>query len=232
MNTMRVAIMQPYFIPYFAYYSLLATVDVYVVLDSVNFTQRRWINRNQVFGVNGEKNWLTLHLDAASQNRPIKDHYLLDDEAWKVSINGKMQVAIGEEPIARELIGLIRDLLSVAKVNLSEFNTRINKRICDFLGVETQFIGSDSLIGYQAGLTGQDRIIAICKKLGASAYVNPSGGREIYASDQFIKTGISLEFFDQDYTAIPEPLRAASSLQVLSRLPLPDLRKSLGRTIR
>ncbi|HCN67153.1 MAG TPA: hypothetical protein DIT03_02555, partial [Candidatus Accumulibacter sp.] len=45
---MRLAIMQPYFMPYIGYWQLVAAVDRMIVLDDVAFIRRGWINRNRI----------------------------------------------------------------------------------------------------------------------------------------------------------------------------------------
>jgi hypothetical protein len=49
---MKVAILQTYFLPYIGYWRLVASVDIFVPLDDVNYINRGWINRNQIM-VNG-----------------------------------------------------------------------------------------------------------------------------------------------------------------------------------
>jgi hypothetical protein len=55
---MRVAIMQPYLLPYIGYFQLMSAVDKFVLLNDVSFINGG-INRNQV-AINGELHWLTL----------------------------------------------------------------------------------------------------------------------------------------------------------------------------
>ena len=45
---MKIAIMQPYFMPYIGYFQLLSQVDKFVIYDDVNFIKRGWINRNRI----------------------------------------------------------------------------------------------------------------------------------------------------------------------------------------
>ena len=46
---MRLAVMQPYLFPYLGYYQLVNAVDKFIFFDDVNFINRGWINRNQIF---------------------------------------------------------------------------------------------------------------------------------------------------------------------------------------
>ena len=45
---MKLAIMQPYFMPYLGYFQAIAAVDKYVVYDDVQYIKGGWINRNNL----------------------------------------------------------------------------------------------------------------------------------------------------------------------------------------
>ena len=45
---MRVAIMQPYFMPYLGYFQAIAAVDKYILYDQVSFIVHGWVNRNRI----------------------------------------------------------------------------------------------------------------------------------------------------------------------------------------
>ena len=57
----RVAIMQPYFLPYVGYFHLINSVDEFVIYDNIQYTKKGWINRNRIL-VNGNDKILTLPL--------------------------------------------------------------------------------------------------------------------------------------------------------------------------
>ena len=79
---MRIAVMQPYFLPYIGYWQLIRAVDTFVILDDVNYINRGWINRNRI-SIRGEPCWMTLPLVGASQNKLISEINLLPDDGWK-----------------------------------------------------------------------------------------------------------------------------------------------------
>src|SRR5687768_6232595 len=81
---MKLAIMQPYFLPYLGYYQLVNAVDTFVFFDDVNFIKKGWIHRNQVL-VNGEAHKFTIPLKDASQNKKIYEVHLSDYAAWRDS---------------------------------------------------------------------------------------------------------------------------------------------------
>ena len=65
---MKLAIMQPYFLPYIGYFQLIAAVDVFVVYDNIKYTKKGWINRNRML-LDGEARYFTVPLQDASPSR-------------------------------------------------------------------------------------------------------------------------------------------------------------------
>lgn len=45
---MKIAVMQPYFLPYLGYFQLIDAVDVWVNMDHAAFQKGRYMNRNVV----------------------------------------------------------------------------------------------------------------------------------------------------------------------------------------
>ena len=54
-----VAIMQPTYLPWSGYFGLIESVDIFVILDNVQFEKRSWQQRNQIKTPNGSI-WLTV----------------------------------------------------------------------------------------------------------------------------------------------------------------------------
>ena len=47
-DSMRVAIMQPYFLSYLGYFQLVAAADLLIVYDNIKYSKKGWINRNRM----------------------------------------------------------------------------------------------------------------------------------------------------------------------------------------
>ena len=58
---MKLAIMQPYFMPYLGYFQLMNAVDKFVIYDDIQFTKKGWINRNRIC-LNGKSNIFSIPL--------------------------------------------------------------------------------------------------------------------------------------------------------------------------
>ena len=60
---MRVAIMQPTWLPWMGYFDLIDQVDQFVFLDTVQFSKKSWHCRNRVKTSHGSK-WISLPVSA------------------------------------------------------------------------------------------------------------------------------------------------------------------------
>ena len=197
---MRLAVMQPYFVPYIGYFQLMSAVDKLVLLDDVSFINGGWINRNRI-AVQGEPDWLTLPLVQASQNRLINQLEIVDDPSWKRKIIRKLELSYQSAPFADKIQPLILEMLREAHGPLSTFLLSHLRRLADYIGIATQ-IEQASARHPKNALTGQRRILDICVREGATSYVNLPGGRSLYDPGLFASTGIELLFLDPNLSGL------------------------------
>ena len=211
---MRIAIMQPYFVPYIGYWQLLASVDKFVLLDDVNYINRGWINRNYI-SINNSPKWLTLPLSKASQNKLICDIALLDNDGWHQKMQRTLSLSYSKAPYYFDIEPIISEIISHAHGNLSSFLSYTLSLISDYLNITPNIISTSRGLSSQ-GLSGQDRILDICKNLEATHYINLPGGKSLYNVSTFHSRGIQLCFLD---TSSINPLRSGiSTTQPLSIL--------------
>jgi hypothetical protein len=196
----RLAIMQPYFLPYIGYFQLMAAVDKLVLLDDVNFINGGWINRNRI-AVNGVPHWLTLPLAQASQNRLISEIEIVDDPFWKRKTLRTVEVSYRGAPFVHHILPLFSDLLTEASGSLSTFLFRHLRKVADYVSIDTS-IEPTSTIYPKQGRLGQDRILDICTREGATSYVNLPGGRNLYDPRLFASAGIELLFLEPNLQAL------------------------------
>jgi hypothetical protein len=191
---MRVAIMQPYFLPYIGYWQLIAAADQFVVLDDVHFIKRGWINRNQI-AVDNKPMWLTLPLDKASQNKLIHEITILDDDGWKKRMEKTIRYTYYKSPSFSAVAAVLTELLQQAEGNLSAYLSEMISIISSMLEISTVIVPT-SRIFPKRGLSGQERVLDICKQLGATQYINPPGGKALYDPGRFLAEGIRLNFLE------------------------------------
>jgi len=184
--------MQPYFFPYIAYFSLIQSVEKFVIFDDVNFIQRGWVNRNN-FLVNGDRCLLTLPVKKASRDAKILDVSLFEIERFKNRFFKTLILNYKKAPFYDEVCPVLEDIFSFEGDSLSSFLERSLNAMAGYLGINTEFTRSSDL-DISESLKGEDRIISICNRLGAEMYINPISGFELYSSGSFQSEGIRLGF--------------------------------------
>jgi hypothetical protein len=187
----RVAVMQPYFYPYAGYFRLFAAVDEFVVFDCVQFPRRGRVHRSQVPGPGGQEEWLTLPLRAQPRDVLIRDLEFapgaraefdarLARFAWLANGHGELA-----ERVRAHLHAPLDDVVAYLESGL--------RLVADALGFAPRIRRSSSL-QLDPSLRAQERILAIARACGATDYVNPPGGRDLYDPAAFTDAGLGLHF--------------------------------------
>lgn len=211
---MKLAIMQPYFFPYLGYWQLLDAVDRFVVFDDVNYINRGWINRNRIL-VNGQPTYLTVPLQQASQNRRICDITIQAGTAWREKMLRTIETTYRKSPYFHDVFTAISGIIRYESDDLADFLLNQLRTLAGLLAIKVDWIDSSRLYD-NTDLSGQERILDICRREAASVYVNPEGGQALYQPGSFRERGIDLKFIVM--RPLPYPQRAGAFVPYLSIL--------------
>ena len=190
--------MQPYLFPYLGYFQLIQAVETFVSCDNMQYTKKGWINRNRYLN-HGKEDTFTLPLKNAHQKNDIIEREIASDfsaERLLLQFEKSYKRCSGFS----ENFPVIEEVLSFKERNLFHFILYSILRISNHLGIPTKIIPS-SEIPVDHTLKKEQRVLAMCRCLGTSTYVNSSGGRSLYSPEFFAENGISLRFLD------PEPFQ-------------------------
>lgn len=191
--------MQPYFLPYLGYFQLMKAVDCFVILDDVNYIKGGWINRNRIL-LNGQPHWITIPLSGASPNRRINEIEIADDSRWKDRARGQFDSAYRQAPYRDEAERLVDAVLKIPDKSLSAFLRESLNIVASLLGLETKVVLASQEFPREE-LASEERIVHVCKALGASEYINPLGGEDLYDANSFREVGVALHFLQPDLEA-------------------------------
>ncbi|MGI6492811.1 MAG: WbqC family protein [Pelotomaculum sp.] len=193
---MKVGIMQPYFFPYIGYWQLIKAVDKFVIYDDVNFIKRGWINRNKILN-QGEGKFINLLVSQASQNKLINELEVLKNLIHNKKLLKTLESCYRRAPYYADVLPVIESIITQDEGNLARYLEFLIMRLCEYLSIDTEIILS-SRINKNNDLRGQDKIIEICKILGADEYINGTGGQALYSREEFAACGIHLKFLKTD----------------------------------
>jgi hypothetical protein len=204
-SPVTIAIMQPYFIPYAGYFRLFAASDLFVIYDCVQFPRRGWVHRNRLVDATGTERWLTLPIAKAPRDTLICDlRFSIDARHIVAQCMRSFPLLTTVREPRPEILETLRDVGGTPV----DYIERLLHDVVSHLGLRWEVMRSSSL-GLPDSLHGQNRIVEIARRLGATRYVNAPGGRSLYDPLVFEDAGIELRFLD-DYRG--------SSASILSRM--------------
>jgi hypothetical protein len=188
---LKAAVMQPYFFPYIGYFQLIKAVDVFIVYDNIKYTKKGWINRNR-FLQNGRAAVFSLPLTKASDALDIRDR-VLSLSFERETLLRRLECAYQKTPYFNDVFPLINRIIRNTETNLFEYIFQSLQDLCRAMSITTRLVVSSD-IDIDLSLKSEERILALCQKVGASSYINPIGGQELYSKETFHAQGLKLSF--------------------------------------
>jgi hypothetical protein len=216
MRKPRICIMQPYLLPYIGYYGLVGAVDHFIILDSVQYIRRGWVNRNRLPEPLSADGWLYFGVPVKKTSRETKIQSIEISFAdpWQENLKRTLFQKYSNAPHFESALPLLSTLFEPPKL-LRDLNFDLLLQFSSYLGLEVEWTLSSNLLLQHASLgalSGSDLILGLCQCVGASTYVNLPGGKELYEEKTFAEAGIDLRFLPA-LNELPEGLIPKSALQ-------------------
>jgi len=201
---MRVAIMQPTWLPWIGYFDLIDQVDLFVFLDTVQYRRRSWQSRNVLKTRDGLR-YLSIPVANTGRDKTrIVDAVVRPTnhvEKWLRTIEqfyGRANAFRSHYPFIAEHISSIRNGDKLADVNIAFI-----LKAMSHLGITTETVRASDLQNFDGRV---ERLVNIAKHLNAETYVSPPGAAS-YLRDgrkSFQDSGLSLCFQRYDHPVYPQ----------------------------
>ncbi len=188
---MRVAAHQPQYLPWLGYFDKMDRADCFVLLDDVQFKKNEWQNRNRIKTAAGWQ-WLTVPVLHRFPQR-IAEVRIHDAAPWPRkhwrALTANYEAAPAFEPHRPFFAELYaREWRLLAELSLAALGYLVGA-----LHITTKLVPASAL-DLPPALDATDRLIAICRALGAGTYVSGPGARDYLEIERFDRAGIGVEF--------------------------------------
>lgn len=192
---MRLAIMQPYFLPYLGYLSLVKHADRFVLLDEVQFIRHGWIERNRILKPTVGWQYVQVPLERHSRETKIKDVEIRNQETWREKIIAQLQHYKRLAPFFPRVIALLQDAFSRQFERIVDLDRVMLEAVCGYLRIQTP-IAVFSEMGLAIGAVNapDEWALAICRAMGATEYWNPPGGMGFFDRSKYEASHVDLRF--------------------------------------
>ena len=193
---MKLAIMQPYFLPYLGYFSLIKHTDEFILFDTVQFIRHGWIERNRILKPSNGWQYIMVPLKKHSRETLIKDIEINNDQQWKEKILAQLQHYKKQAPYFSNVIDILNEIFSKEYATIVDLNLASLKTVCNYLGINTPIqVFSLMNIDIEPANAPDEWALNICKALGnVDEYWNPPGGQSFFNKKKYENAGINLKF--------------------------------------
>lgn len=204
---MILAAHQPQYIPWLGYFDKIARCDAFVILDRVQYKEREYQNRNRIRAKNGPL-WLTVPVVSKGRGRePIGDVRIDNSRDWARTHLLSIKAAYSRAPFFKDHLPFFEALYSRPEERLSDLNFRVIKYILKEFSIATP-VHVESRLGITT--TKTDRLIDICRKLGAGTYLSGAGGKEYLDEEKFPAAGVKLVYQEYAHPAYAQQFMAGT----------------------
>ena len=222
-----IAMMQPYWFPYFGYFQLIAGADAFVLGDNLQYVHPGWVNRNRILSA-GAPLLFTLPLKKDASDLAINQRELADtatDTVGKLLRTLSMNYA--KAPYRDEVLALLQPLLLHPERNLARYLEHSLRGVCAHLRITTPIYVASSLpVDERLVEDKQDRVVKLTKHFAGDRYLNAIGGTSLYDGEYFTRRGIELRFHRMDelsYTQFKDPF--VPNLSIIDLLMFNDVER-------
>ncbi len=224
MDSPRVAMMQPTFLPWQGYFALIAAADVFVLLDDFQLVRRSFHHRNRLlFADEGAATVSVPVARAAGGGEPsLAQASPAIDAKWRRHFKAKLDHAYRAAAFHDELRPAVDAWIDTSWPSLAALNIAFIRLVADRLGFAPEWRCSS-----EVGSTGQrsTRNLDLLRRVGARTYLSARGAFDYMAEDGVFPVD-DIEVVFQDFE--PQPYRQRRTDEFVSHLSVLDALFEVG----
>lgn len=227
---MKVAIMQPYFMPYLGYFALIKHVDLFILFDTPQFIRHGWIERNRVLSLTNDPFYIKVPLKKHPRETPINEIQIDQELQWKEKILSQLVHYKRKTPNYSDVRSLLMNIFKTDTDKIAELNYLGLSQVCDYLDISTPFaVWSQMDLEIEPVHAADEWALQICKAVGANTYYNPPNGRSFFDKTKYDSEGVLLKFLELNLEPYPQFSKTfVPSLSVIDAMMFCDAAKING----
>jgi len=192
---MKIAIHQANYFPYPGFFHKINQADVFVIQDDIKFVNKI-TNRNKIISSSGYT-WINVPIKKGHQSLPIMDIKINNEIPWGKINFKKVCAGYNKTKFFHLYKDFFENLYKKEWNNIFDLNFETIKQVLIWLNIKTKIV-----IESELDVSGQrtERLVNVCKKLGADTYISGIGGKKYLDEKLFEKNKIILKY--QNYNPI------------------------------
>ena len=189
---MKIAIHQPHYFPNLAYFYKIAKCDIFVFLDTAQYSKNNWINRNKIKTPTGWQ-WLTVPVAYNFGDR-IMDIETASSE-WQPRHLKSLEMNYKKAPFFDEVFSAIKYHIAATGWSccLAGLNERLIHELSIRLKLNTIFLHASN---YNLEGKSTELLVNIVERLRGTQYLSGTGAKKYMDESLFEVAGIELIYTD------------------------------------
>ena len=187
---------QPVYLPWLGLFQKIASADVFVIFDTVQYLPKDWMNRNKIKIKN---NYLYLSvpvLDKGFLNKKIYEIKINNNLNWKKKHFKSIYINYKKAKFFKNYINFFEETYSKDWEFLSDLNSHMLSFFLKELKINVKILKASDL-----NLKGKksDLVLDMCKKLNSDTYIFGEQGESYADIESFNGNGIDVVFQKYDH---------------------------------
>ncbi len=190
---MKVTIHQPEHLVWLGFLDKIAQADLYIILDSVQFSKNNFQNRNKIRTAKGWT-WVTVPVEQHPLVTPINNIKIAQHLLWQKKYLGGIAEVYRRTKYFDDVFPALSQIVSAPHKTVVELNMELLKFLFLMFDIRTPYVFSSDMTASKSGVASSELILSLCKEVDATMYLSGSGGRSYLDNVAFEKAGIGLSF--------------------------------------
>lgn len=193
---MKIAILQPSYLPWIGYFDQMARVDRFVLFDDVQFTRRDWRNRNKIRTKDGWA-WITVPIQQKNKfGQALWETRIDNNIHWRRKHLQAIRHNYAQSPHFDLYYPYLESIYNREWDFLVDLCIETILHFKEVLNLSTPVIKSSEL---NISEKKEEKILAICKQLNATHYLTGDLAKNYLSDQEFLKNGIALEYHEYEH---------------------------------
>jgi len=198
---MKVAIHQPHYLPWLGYLAKWAEADLFVFLDTVQFSKNGWQNRNRINTQEGPR-WLTVPV-RARLGMTVAEVPLDTDQDWARRHLRAVEHAYARASYFRDWAPALTEFYGAQWSTLAPLAVASACWLARAVGITAPARLASELSVSTTDPTA--RLVALCRAVGATVYLAGHDGARYMDLGQFRAAGIEVQAQEYSHPVYAQP---------------------------
>lgn len=161
---------QPNFCPYGGFFAKMSAVDVFVIVDNVQYVKKEYHNRNKIKLNNGQSSWLSIPVKNKNHyQQKINEAEIDYSYDWTKKLLKTIELSYKKSTYFHDIFPFLSKIFLKKQTYLFDLNLEIILAIKNYLKISTTIhIASDIQVNGKAS----QLIINLCKKAQCDSYLH------------------------------------------------------------